>query len=102
LDLNNDREPDIALLVESLEGPQLIVLMQTEKGYDAYVLSRRQGMYLSCHFGKFIKETSAGAGKKEGRTYETPGTYVQLSQPEGAAVAYYWNGRGFTEVWTAD
>jgi hypothetical protein len=104
LDLNNDGESDVVLLVETLRGRELIVLMKTNAGYDAYEVAKANpSMHLSCHFGNAVKETDAG--KKEGdkgRVYKTPGTYIQLSQPEGSAVAYFWNGRGFTEVWTAD
>ncbi len=100
LDFNNDGQPDIALLVETLLGRQLIVLMRTEKGYNAFIVSRgKQGMHLSCHFGKTIRESNAFSNPK---VYKTPGTYIQLHEPEGASVAYFWNGFGFTEAWTAD
>lgn len=103
LDFDDDDEPDIALLVETLRNPELIALIKTDKGYDAYVLSKvASNMRLSCHFGKFIKETSAGKGEKERRTHKTPGTYIKLAHPEGSSAAYFWNGSGFTEVWTSD
>src|SRR3989344_6207147 len=93
LDFNNDDEPDMALLVETLRSRELIVLMKTDKGYDAYVLSKgASNRHLSCHFGKFIKETSAGKGKKEEKTHKTPGTYIKLAHPEGPSAAYFWNG----------
>jgi len=57
-------------------------------------------MNLTCHFGDSIHETQAG--KSRGQVYKTLGTYIQLMQPEGASVAYFWNGAGFSEVWTAD
>lgn len=101
MDFNNDNEPDIALLTETFFGRQLIVLMKTKKGYSAYVVSKgKSDMQLSCHFGKYLKETVAGRGK--GRIYKTTGTYVQLNLPECSSVAYFWNGKDFTEVWTSD
>lgn len=103
LDFNNDDESDIALLVETLRGHELIVLTRSGEGYNAYVLSKEaSNMHLSCHFWKFIKETSAGKGEKEGRTHKTPGTYIKLAHPEGSSAAYFWNGSGFKEVWTSD
>lgn len=103
MDFNNDNEIDIVFLVETTVGHQLIVLMKTLKGYKTYVISKRtSGMILTCHFGKYVKETDAGKGKRKGRTYETPGTYIQLSLPEGSSVAYFWDGKGFKEVWTSD
>lgn len=103
LDFNNDSEPDIALLIETTKGRELIVLMKTATGYNTFVVSREKpNMHLSCHFGKSIKETSAGKGKKEGKVYKTPGSYIQLTQPEGSSVVYFWNGEGFKEVWTSD
>jgi hypothetical protein len=101
IDLNNDKQVDIALLVETVRGRELIVLLQTADGYKAYLLMRgKNGMHLSCHFGKNIKETCAGSGT--GRVYETPGTYIQLTQPEASSIAYFWDKDGFKEVWTRD
>ena len=104
IDLNNDDKPDIALLVETVRGWELIVLMKTEKAYNAFVVSEgKEGMYLSCHFGEYIKETMAGKGHSEkARVFKTPGTYIELTQPECCSAAYFWNGNGFTEVVTAD
>lgn len=106
LDFNNDNEPDIAFLVETTRGRELIVLMKTTGGYNAFAVSQEKPgkpeMHLSCHFGKFIRETSAGKGKGEGKIYKTNGTYIQLAYPEGSSVAYFWTGKGFKEVWTAD
>ena len=101
MDFNNDTKMDIAFLTETFFGRQLIVLMKTKKGYNAYVVSKEKSdMQLSCHFEKYLKETVAGRGK--GRIYKTPGNYIQLSLPEGSSVAYFWNGNGFTKVWTSD
>jgi len=101
MDFNNDNKLDIVFWVETSVGQQLIVLMKTEKGYNTYVISKgKSDMQLSCHFGKYLKETTAG--RREGRIYETPGTYIQLSLPEGSSVAYFWDGKGFKEVWTSD
>jgi hypothetical protein len=103
LDLNVDGEPDVVLLVETLKGRELIALLRSEKGYKAFLLSKEvQYVHLSCRFGKSIKETSAGKGEKRGRIFKTPGTYIQLGHPEGPSFAYFWNGRGFQEVWTSD
>lgn len=104
LDFNNDSKPDVALLVETLRGGELIVLMRTENGYNAFVVlkEKKTNMQLSCNFGESIKETAAGKGEREGKVYKTPGTYIQLTQPEGSSVVYFWNGNGFKEVWTSD
>lgn len=101
LDLNNDGNPDIALLIETIRGRELIVLLRTTHGYNAYIVSKgRPGMYLTCHFGKYVKETAAGEGK--GKIYETNGTFIKLTLPEGSSVVYFWDGRTFKEVWTSD
>jgi len=103
LDLNNDGDPDIAFLVETLKGRELIVLLRTKNGYKAFLLSRgKPNMYLSCHFGKYVEETLAGKGEKKGKVYKTNGTYLKLTQPEGSSVAFFWNNNTFQEVWTSD
>ncbi len=103
LDFNADDKPDIAFLVETIRARELIVLMKTANGYNVFVVSKgKADMHLSCNFGKSIKETSAGSGT--GKVYETPGSYIQLSQPEASSVVYYWNKNKsrFQEVWTSD
>ena len=104
IDLNGDNVSDVAMLVETSRGRALIVLIKTAEGYNAFVLSRdKPNMYLSCHIGKTITETTAGPGhNKSGKVYQTLGAYLQLFEPEGASVAFFWNGSGFSEVWTAD
>jgi len=103
IDINNDGESDIALLVETLKGWELIVLLKTTDGYKAFLLSRgKPNMYLSCHFGNYIKATTAGREKGSGKVYKTNGTYIKLSQPEGASVAYFWEKNKFQEVWLSD
>jgi hypothetical protein len=53
IDLNDDNEPDIAMLVETIRGRELIVLMRTGNGYNTFVVARdKANMFLSCHFGK--------------------------------------------------
>lgn len=101
IDINNDGMPDIALLVETLTGRQLIALLKTTNGHDGYIVSNdKSGMNLSCRFGKTLEKSMAlGPEKKK---YMTPGTYLELTLPEGSSVAYFWNGHGFTEVWTSD
>jgi hypothetical protein len=101
LDLNNDGELDITLLVETLNGRELIVLIRKAEGYKAFVLSKdKPNMHLSCHFGKSVKETIAG--NRKGRIFKTNGTYIKLTQPESSSIAYFWDNSGFKEVWTGD
>ena len=101
IDLTDDDKTDIVFLVETIRGRELIVLIKTEKGYDAQLISTgKPNMHLSCHFGESIKETSAGG--KKGRVHNTGGTYIKLTQPESSSVVYFWNNKTFQEVWTSD
>jgi hypothetical protein len=103
IDLNNDNTPDIAFLVETLRGQELIVLMRFAQGYTAFTISNsKPDMQLSCQFGDSVTETSAGKGKDSGKVYKTPGAYIKLTLPEGSSVVYFWNGKGLKEVWTSD
>ncbi len=103
IDLNRDDKPDIALLIETKRGHEVIVLMRNTSGYKAYVLSTgKQDMYLSCHFGKEIRETVTGRGKNMVKTHKTNGTYLLVTYPESSSVAYYWKKNGFIDVWISD
>ena len=102
IDLNNDDEVDITLLVETVRGRELIALIKIENGYKAYLLSKgKEDMQLSCHFGREIKETSTGKGKRKGKVYEINGAYIKLTLPESSSVVYFWTDSGFKEVWTS-
>lgn len=103
IDLNHDNAPDIAFLVETLRGRELIVLMRSAQGYTAFTVSKdKSDMQLTCQFGMTVTETLAGKGKGSGKVYKTPGAYIKLTLPEGSSVVYFWNDKGFKEVWTSD
>ena len=103
LDLNNDDKPDIAFLIETVLGRELIVLIRNDNGYESYVLvTGKQDMYMTCHFGKEIKETIAGKGKKKVKIHKTNGTYLQVIYPETSSVAYFWKDNKFKKIWTSD
>jgi hypothetical protein len=101
IDLNHDNAPDIALLMETMRGRELIVLISRKNGYDAHLVSRgKPDMYLSCHFGKYVKETAASGSK--GRLVQTGGTYIKLTLPESSSVVYFWAENRFQEIWVSD
>ena len=63
LDFNNDGQADIALLVETVRGRELL---KTKEGYAAYEVANVPPlMHLSCRFGKLLKETSPGERKRK-------------------------------------
>lgn len=105
IDLNADSLPDVALLIETIKGRELIVLIRSDSSYTAYLVKKDipENMFLLSHFGKELKETIAGVGKnKKPKIYKTPGTYLELYYPEGPSYGYYWDGSKFQEVWLAD
>jgi hypothetical protein len=103
MDLDGDKIPDPALLIRTSKGYELIVILGSGLNAKAYhVAYPKSKVHLACHWGKQIKETDAGHGKKRGALYQTNGAYLTLSQPEGAAAAYFWTGDKFKEVWVSD
>ncbi len=103
IDLNADSNADTALLIDTSMGYELVILMKSSATAKYHQLRAfKSKMHLRCHYGKQLKETDAGPGKNKGKTYQTNGTYLKLTQLEGASVAYFWSGDAFKEVWTAD
>lgn len=104
LDFDQDGKLDIALLVDTRVGVrELIVLVKRESDYKSYILATgNKYMYMSCHFGNEIKETSAGKGERENITHRTNGVYLEVKYLEASSVAYFWDYNGFKEVWTSD
>jgi hypothetical protein len=99
IDLNNDQKPDIVLFIHTDKGYELIALLRDNERYKTFLIKKfKDEMSLSCHYGKSIKESQAG----KGRTIKIPGSYIKLTQAESSSVIYFWNGHGFTEVWTSD
>jgi hypothetical protein len=104
IDLNGDDEADIAMLVETVRGGELIILLRSGDGYETYVIyCDRESVYLSCSYGKeFVGYSDTDTTGESRKTYETPGAYLELYRPEVASRAYFWNGSGFKEVQTTD
>jgi len=103
IDLNQDGFSDIALLVETVRGTELLALLKTKDGYNTFILKRDvNGVLLRGIYGKTVEETKSGIGKSDAKIYQTPGAYLSLSAPEGSESVFFWNGKDFTEVWTAD
>ena len=103
LDFNNDGSEDIALLVETAKGRELIILMRKPEGFNAFLISNvGQYEYLSCYYGDSLQETAVGKKGKKRAVFKTSGTYLSLAHPEGPSRDYFWNGNGFTEVSTSD
>ena len=102
-DFNGDGANDIALLIEPLEGRELIVLLKSESGYEAYLLAKnlKEFEYMSCQYGNSVEALPDSTGDQK-VTCKTPGAYIELYQPEGASRAFYWTGIRFKEVWLSD
>jgi hypothetical protein len=99
IDLNNDQKPDIVFFIHTDKGYELIALIQDNKRYKTFLINKfKDEMSLSCHYGKSIKESQVS----KGRIIKIPGSYIKLTQEESSSVIYFWNGHGFTEVWTSD
>lgn len=87
IDLNGDNEVDIALLVETVRGRELIVLLRVSEGYKAFVFGSIGEMgQLECRFGKTVRETQASP--HFGKEHKTPGAYIEIIYPEASSLAY--------------
>ncbi len=99
IDLNNDGSLDVAYLVRDKAATALKVKMG--KSEKEIALSTRVGeMNLFCRKGSTVKQTEAGS--LGGKTFKTPGAYVELIQPEGASIVYFWTDKQFREIWTSN
>ena len=102
-DLDGDGHLDAVVMLGSGKQSKVIALRRQEWGYKAYlVTSGKEGMRLSCGLGTILVETRARGTGTSPIMRRTRGAYILLKQPEGAAVAYYWDGARFAEVWVAD
>jgi len=102
LDLNGDGKQDRAILIGSSEELELIVLLKTASGYQGVVVAKRSTpSVLTCQYGGVVRERRNRDGSA-GQAIKTPGTYLELSQPEGATAAYVWSKGKFLEAWLTD
>lgn len=100
IDLDKNGETDLAFVIQNSEGCKLIVLMQINGAYKAFLLFNRcENMNLSCNYGYSLKETTTG--NLEGKEFKTNGTFLLLSNPESSKVAFFWTGNKFKKVWIA-
>ena len=101
LDLNGDKKDDRAMLIGRGNNYDLVVLLQREVDYQGIVLTTRTNpVSLACVYGFTIRERASNPARA--KSYRTTGTYLELSQPEGATAAYFWNQGEFREVWLSD
>jgi hypothetical protein len=102
-DLNLDHQNDLVFLIEKSEGYELTALIRIKNGYKAYTLLKtKEKVIVTCKFGKKIVSTEAGKGEGNARTYQIPGPYIEVSQPEGASSVFYWKKGKFYRVWISD
>ncbi len=101
LDLNGDQIADIAELIDSQRGRELVILLRTDSGYTAITFPETLSteFELSCVQGVLIRGYTDGGEMVERKA---PGAYLILVQPESAAFAYFWNGNAFELVWISD
>lgn len=103
VDLNADGNLDMALLINTTKGYDLIVLMRFKTALRTFIVADANSKtFLSCHYGKKVKGTDAGPGKRDGKIYKINGAYLKLTQPETSSSVYFWSKDMFKEVWLSD
>jgi len=103
MDLNNDGNTDIAIYINTQDGCKLFALLRTKEGFTSYPVTEGSPMaVLACKWGMGeVRETNAGH-ERQRKIYKINGPYLDLFIPEGPEYFYFWDGKGFTEVWVAD
>ena len=101
IDLDRDGREDLAVFMRTGEEHELVVLLSRLSGYETRSLFHGEpSLVLACKLGDSVVETTAA--RHAGARHETGGTYLTLSQPEGASFAFYWAGSKFQEVQASD
>jgi hypothetical protein len=103
LDLDNDGTLDIATLIETNKGIELIVILQKKSKNITYRLY--EGNYspiLSYKFKNTVLETAAGPGKRKPIKHKIHGVYLALSFPESSSIAFFWDKDHFQEISISD
>jgi len=102
MDFDKDNKTDLAMLIETSRGYELLVHMRRGKSYESIVLRQVQsGSFgMSCDYGFKITETTAA--DLTGKTYSTNGKYISFYLTESSSWAYYWENGSFQEVSTSD
>jgi hypothetical protein len=106
LDIDGNGYPDLFVLIDLDSKYRFIALLQHGLTYRRAYIEEfgRNGprLSLSCHTNTELETTSAGEGKPARKKVSTPGGYVELAQPEGAAAAFYFQDNGLRKVWISD
>lgn len=104
IDLTGDGKQDMVMLVETpfTDQRELIILVSTDKDYRA-VRFDANGFFVRClHAPSFDISKSIDIPSSAPRRVSTPGAYLRLYQPEGAAMAVYWQDEAFHTQWVVD
>lgn len=102
IDLDADGDLDMAQVIGIREYKLIALIRRGDKAIPHVLAESKTKRRLTCMHGREIRETAAGPGKKQGRSHRTNGAYLLLSEPEGAAAAYFWSEGRFKEVWVSD
>ena len=104
LDLDGDGARDMAMMLETNQSRELVVLMARGDGYEAHLLRHQSGnLLLTCNWGEVVTETPIVAEDVNNpESYEINGPFLLLTLPESASTVYFWRDGGFVEVQTSD
>lgn len=106
-DYNNDHVPDKAILMETQEGTELVVLLSGKTGYTTYSLykGRETNLFVGCKYMKSVQESEVFAKKNpkgQRKEFTVNKFVITLSQPECSYCVFFWNGNKFVQVYLAD
>lgn len=98
IDLSGSSEDDLAMLVETKQGRELIVLIREAKSFRPVVVQKVSNLHqITClHAPQVVGYQN---GKK--KSFKTSGGYIRLYQPEGSAKALFFFEDKLYETWVS-
>ncbi len=103
MDFDRNGQEDLAMLLDTGNSVNLVLLQEEYGGYNAEVLAYDTGqMLLTCHFGESVMAYPEEEGDSELVELSINGPYLRLTLPESTSMVFFWQDNAFHRAWTAD
>ena len=103
VDFDNNGFTDVAMLVQTTKGVELMVIMKNKSGGRAFLLHEGSGLpRLSCRYKESVNAIVQIVGENKKAPHTINAHVIVMIRPEAATWLYYWEGNGFSELWLSD
>lgn len=106
-DFDGNGFTDVAMLVNTSRGVELIVIMKNMDDGRVFLLFESdepvsKSLHLSCQYEVSVDAIVQVVGENRKSPHTINANVIEMVYPEGAAWIYFWKENGFSDLWLSD